>query len=161
MNFRSAVSVDDLRRLYLEEGLTIDQIAARFGLSQTSVRRRMRDLGIRARPRGPYVDREREYEWSPELAYAVGLIATDGNLSPDGRHMTITSADEDLLETARTCLRVTVSIGLMTAKSLRLGPLAVCDEYFADFLRGCIDGGCIIRPVSRAWPVSEMWRCRF
>jgi hypothetical protein len=32
------------------------------------------------------------------------------------------------------------SIGLTPAKSLTLGPLAVPDEYFADFFRGCIDG---------------------
>jgi hypothetical protein len=28
----------------------------------------------------------------------------------------------------------------MPAKSLRLGPLQIPDEFFADFLRGCIDG---------------------
>jgi len=32
------------------------------------------------------------------------------------------------------------SIGLTPAKSLTLGPLAVPDELFADFFRGCVDG---------------------
>ena len=33
-----------------------------------------------------------------------------------------------------------LDIGLMPAKSLRLGPLHVPDQWFRDFLRGCIDG---------------------
>jgi hypothetical protein len=33
-----------------------------------------------------------------------------------------------------------MQIGLTPRKSLTLGRLAVPDEYFADFLRGCIDG---------------------
>jgi hypothetical protein len=33
-----------------------------------------------------------------------------------------------------------LEIGLTPAKSLTLGPLAIPDDYFADFFRGCIDG---------------------
>ena len=82
--------------------------------------------------------------------------------------MSVTSKDRDLIETLRRCLRLSnsisriqnrtgnfyhkvqwcdrglydwlLSIGLIPAKSLTLGPLAVPDEYFADFFRGCIDG---------------------
>jgi len=105
--------------------------------------------------------------WTPRLAWAVGLIATDGNLSRDRRHLAIPSIDRDLLESLRECLGLTncisqtkngngfiyrlqwgdrrfyewlLSIGLTPAKSLTLGPLLVPDEYFADFFRGCIDG---------------------
>ena len=46
----------------------------------------------------------REFAWTPELAYAVGLLTTDGNLSKDGRHITMRSSDRDLLVTFRTCL---------------------------------------------------------
>ncbi|MFA5355413.1 MAG: hypothetical protein WC302_01615 [Candidatus Paceibacterota bacterium] len=42
--------------------------------------------------------------WSPNLAYAVGLIATDGCLSIDGRHLNITSKDIQLLKTFKKCL---------------------------------------------------------
>jgi hypothetical protein len=43
-----------------------------------------------------------------------------------------------------------LGIGLTPAKSLTLGPLAVPDEFFPDFLRGCIDGdGSILRYVDR------------
>ena len=166
MNLRDNIEFDELKRLYFDEGLTLEEIAARFECSPTTIRRRMDDLGLAARPRGPYVDRDRNYEWSPELAYVVGLITSDGNLSSDGRHLQITSKDYDLLETARACLGIDVSIapslnprliyrlqwgdrqfynwllniGLMPAKSLRLGPLAIPDDCFADFTRGCIDG---------------------
>ncbi|MEK7277576.1 MAG: helix-turn-helix domain-containing protein, partial [Chloroflexota bacterium] len=170
MNLRGEISFDELNRLYAEEGWTIEEIAAHFGCASTTIRRRMDELGIPARPRGPHVDRGLEHEWSPELAYAVGLIVTDGNLSSDGRHLTMTSADYDLLQTFCNCLGLQVSIGkqggsfdptgiiyrvqwgdvrfynwlldigLMPAKSLQLGRLEIPDEYFADFLRGCIDG---------------------
>ena len=33
-----------------------------------------------------------------------------------------------------------MAIGLTPRKSLTIGPLGVPDDYFADFLRGCIDG---------------------
>src|SRR2546425_13370507 len=43
-----------------------------------------------------------------------------------------------------------LGIGLTPAKSLTLGPLDIPDEYFADFLRGCIDGdGSIVTYVDR------------
>ena len=37
------------------------------------------------------------------------------------------------------------TVGLTPAKSLTLGPLAIPDDYFADFLRGCIDGDGSVR----------------
>jgi hypothetical protein len=43
-----------------------------------------------------------------------------------------------------------IRLGLTPAKSLTLGSVAVPDEYFADFLRGCIDGdGSIVTYVDR------------
>lgn len=47
-----------------------------------------------------------EFPWTPELAYAVGLLATDGNLSKDGRHVTMRSSDRELLESFRSCLGI-------------------------------------------------------
>src|SRR5688572_7752865 len=42
--------------------------------------------------------------WSSELAYAIGLIATDGWLSSDGRHVGFVSADKELVETFLRCV---------------------------------------------------------
>ena len=108
--------------------------------------------------------------WSPGLAYVVGIIATDGNLSPDGRHINITSKDEEMVQTVKKLLRLEnkigkkargysndkkyfvfqfgdinfyeflISIGLMPAKSKILKAVDIPSLFFRDFLRGCIDG---------------------
>ncbi len=54
--------------------------------------------------RGPKPRDPATIEWSPRLAYAVGLIATDGCLSGDGRHITLTSKDKEQIITFRSCL---------------------------------------------------------
>ena len=38
-------------------------------------------------------------KWSPDLAYAIGLITADGNLSKDGRHLSLVSKDKDQIQT--------------------------------------------------------------
>jgi hypothetical protein len=106
--------------------------------------------------------------WSAGVAYVVGLLATDGNLGRKKAAISIVSKDVDLLETVRRCLGLPNpikphrggysnrchhlawrdrsfydwlrSVGLTPAKSLTIGALAIPDEYFADFFRGCIDG---------------------
>ncbi len=108
--------------------------------------------------------------WSSEFAYAIGLITTDGNLSPDGRHINLTSKDEAQIITFRNCLGLKnkigrksrggsnvkkyfvlqfgdknfynflLDIGLMPAKSKILKKIKVPKIFFADFLRGCYDG---------------------
>jgi hypothetical protein len=123
----------------------------------------------RGRKRGPYRLRARPpLVWSPEIAYAVGLIATDGNLSPSGRHVSVSSGEREVLETFLRCvdrrakighvkggfgtngLRVQIgdvglyrwlqSIGITPRKSLTLGPITVPDEVLAHLLRGLLDG---------------------
>ena len=121
--------------------------------------------------------------WSPEIAYVVGLMATDGNLAKNRRQMTMTSKDVGLLETVRRCLQLKAAIsasrsgagrfchrvqwqdsalyewfltvGLTPAKSLTLGRLAVPDEHFADFVRGCIDGDGSIRTYTDRYHVAK------
>lgn len=107
--------------------------------------------------------------------YIIGLIATDGNLSRDGRHINITSKDREHLFLVRDALglqsvigkkasgtqkekrysvlqfsdvhfyRYLESIGLHSRKSLTLGKINVDPRYFNDFLRGVIDGDGCIR----------------
>jgi len=36
----------------------------------------------------------KDFKWTPDLAYAVGLLVTDGNLSGDGRHITLRSKEK-------------------------------------------------------------------
>ncbi len=108
--------------------------------------------------------------WDPGLAYAIGLIATDGNLSSDGRHVNLTSADKEQLVNFQRCLGINTKlsknppgsftrnpiyrvqfsdrafyhwlegIGLKPRKTARLGRLSIPRRLFRDFLRGVIDG---------------------
>lgn len=111
-----------------------------------------------------------QIKWTPEFAYAIGLLTTDGNLSKDGRHLDFTSQDIQLVKTfgdcmdlvdikigakisgpsGKTCPHVQFSnvrlykwllrVGLMPNKSKKIGAVKIPDEYFFDFLRGHFDG---------------------
>lgn len=108
--------------------------------------------------------------WHRDLAYAVGLITTDGCLSKDKRHLDLTSKDISLLKDFSSILNLTnkitrkrstynpsgiyfhiqfshvalyrflTHIGLTPNKSKTIGILKIPKEYFADFLRGHLDG---------------------
>ena len=106
-------------------------------------------------------------EWTPALAYAVGLLATDG-CQTDGRHLAFPSADRELVEILLRCLGKTnkiatvrtrtggimyrtqigdvafcrwlLTIGITLRKSLTLGPLAVPDALLLECARGLMDG---------------------
>ena len=97
-------------------------------------------------------------------------MTTDGNLSKDGRHLNFTSKDEDLIILFKSCLNLQnkigrkargnlkikkyfqvqfgdknfyeflLSLGLTPAKSKTISCLNIPNDFFADFLRGCIDG---------------------
>jgi len=127
------------------------------------------------RPRGPLHRRV----WRPDLAYAVGLIATDGNLSSSGCHICLVSCDVGQLRTFARILDIAthmakhpgghtkkgvfhitfgdrlfhnwlMGIGLTPRKTHTIGALAVPNEYFRDFLRGHLDGdGSITAYVDR------------
>lgn len=119
--------------------------------------------------RGPNPLGKARTEWSPNFAYALGLLATDGNLSKDGRHIDLTSKDREQLENFMKCLgikvkigykisgytgkkytrvqfsdanlyRVLVGIGFTPAKTKTISVLNIPEKYFFDFLRGHLDG---------------------
>ena len=109
-------------------------------------------------------------EWSHDFAYAVGLIATDGCLSKDGRHIDLTSKDLEQIQNFKSILKASnkigikhcgkgiekayyriqlgnvklyrflMSLGITPHKSKTIGKLNIPDKYFGDFLRGCFDG---------------------
>lgn len=55
--------------------------------------------------------RRKEVIWSAELAYAIGLITTDGCLSGDGRHLLFVSKDIEQISNLKKCLDLKVKIG--------------------------------------------------
>lgn len=56
--------------------------------------------------RGPK-PRRKGIVWSANFAYAIGLITSDGNLSPDGRHFTFVSKDKEQIDNIKKCLGIT------------------------------------------------------
>jgi signal peptidase I len=153
---------------YVEEKLTAEEIGRRMNCSEQTIRRRLTEYGIPIRERGPQPISGEEgeqisREWSPDLAYVIGLIAADGNLSPDERHITFISKDRQLHEIYKQCLGISnktswshrsfrttfgsvvfyqwlLTIGLMPDKTFKMRKIKVPHKYFADFVRGYLDG---------------------
>ena len=120
--------------------------------------------------RGNQKNKNYKIKWTPDFAYAIGLLTTDGNLSKDGRHIEFTSKDIQLIKIFKECMCLTnVKIGLKTSgftqkryphiqfsnvklckwlstigltpnKTKTMGSLKIPDRYFFDFLRGHFDG---------------------
>ncbi len=130
-------------------------------------------------------------KWSSKFAYAIGLIASDGNLSPNGRHITFVSKEIEQIKNFLKCLGILVkvgktfsgykgkwahrvqfgdvlfykflqAIGLSPAKSKTIGVLQIPDEYFFDFLRGVFDGdGSTYSYWDKRWKSSFMFYLGF
>ena len=124
-------------------------------------------------------------KWSPEFAYAIGLLVTDGSLSKDGRHIDLTSNDREQLENFLFCLRsknkigfkhknygralrvqlgdvnfykFLGGIGLMPNKTKIIKDVKVPKKYFFDFLRGHFDGdGTFSSYFDPRWKSSYMF----
>jgi hypothetical protein len=140
--------------------------------------------------RGPQPKRIIDEKWSANLAYAIGLIATDGCLSSNGLLIDLTSKDrEQLLNFSKCvgvdfkigskwnikgdeCLRIQfknrifydflLSIGITPKKSLTMGKLKIPGKYFFDFLRGCFDGdGSFYSYWDPRWRSSHMFYLTF
>jgi hypothetical protein len=135
--------------------------------------------------------RKVKINWSPNFAYALGLLATDGNLSPDGRHFDFTSNDKEQLRNFMNCLGIKVkigykksgytgkkspriqfgdvnlynfllTIGFMPRKSKTIGSIDIPPEYFFDFLRGHLDGdGTFYSYWDPRWKSSFMFYTEF
>lgn len=133
---------------------------------------------------------KRKYSWNAPVAYVAGLIASDGCLYNDGRHINLTSLDIDQLEIARSILSLKGTIktkpngyggvgfyiqfsnvafydflynsGIKPAKSKIIGQVLVPDKFYADFLRGYFDGdGCIYGFWDKRWRSSLMYYTEF
>ena len=130
-------------------------------------------------------------KWSPEFAYAIGLLTTDGNLSNNGRQFDFTSKDREQLDNFKYCLNIKnrigykisgetgrktgrlqfgdinfykflLNIGLTPAKSKKLENVAIPDQYFFDFLRGHLDGdGTFYSYWDPRWKSSFMFYTEF
>ena len=67
--------------------------------------------------RGPKLRKYGNKDWTGSLAYCVGLIATDGCLLKDGRHINFTSADIQLVELFKKLMNLSVKVSYKTSGS--------------------------------------------
>ncbi len=139
--------------------------------------------------RGPKPKGKVNIRWSSNFAYAIGLLVSDGNLSPDGRHIVFVSKDKEQLLNFMTALRIRVligrvvsisnlvkrvqfgdvlfynfllDIGLTPNKSKIIGKIAIPTKFFFDFLRGTFDGdGCTYSYFDPRWQSSFMFYTTF
>ncbi|MDO8604156.1 MAG: hypothetical protein Q7K40_01995 [bacterium] len=140
--------------------------------------------------RGPKPKGKVKIDWSANFAYAIGLLASDGCLSNDGRHIDLTSKDTEQLENFLLALNIGVKIttkrsgsgieyqrvqfgdvlfcdflldiGFTPAKSKTIGSIKIPKQYFFDFLRGSFDGdGCFYSYWDPRWRSSHMFYVEF
>lgn len=125
-----------------------------------------------------------------DLWYFVGLLAADGCLSGDGRHIELTSKNEDHLFSIKKALNINakiskksrggskvklyprlqfsdvrfykflLSLGLTPKKSLTLGVIKIDYNYFPDFLCGVIDGDGCISTWMHRTNLHRQWSLR-
>ncbi len=121
------------------------------------------------------------------LWYIVGYIVADGNLSGDGRHISIVSKDIEHLIKIQSALQIDCKIGTFARggswdkkygrlqfsnvnfyrwlqsinigpnKSLIQGPINFDPEYIGDFIRGVIDGDGCIRTWKHSSNNGVQW----
>jgi len=129
-------------------------------------------------------------KWSPDFAYAIGLLATDGCLSTNGRHVIFVSKDLEQVENFKNILKLDSKIGnnysgtgnlsyrvqfgdilfcnflrgigIFENKSKTIGVLKIPHKYFFDFLRGSFDGdGTFYSYWDKRWKSSFMFYMEF
>jgi hypothetical protein len=180
-DLRLRLNKEELRRLYLEEKRSLEDIARLYGSSRVAVwkyckserltRRNRSEARLEAQKIGKvpqnYFDIDENFfgKWSPEMAYVLGLIATDGCVSRSGT-VSLCINDKDLLEKVRLVMHSEhkicqskhqeglycfhfararlvdnlIGLGILPRKSLSIKFPAVPDAFLVDFVRGVFDG---------------------
>lgn len=180
-DLRQRLKGEELRRLYLEEKRSLEDIARLYGVSRVAVWKYCQDQGLTRRTRSEarleaqkkgkvpqnYFDINEKFfsKWSPEMAYVLGLIITDGCISQTGT-ISLCINDRDLLEKvkivmgsyhpikyyghqeglysfnfAREKLVADLNrLGISSKKSLNVTFPHIPDAFLSDFIRGVFDG---------------------
>src|ERR1041385_2190618 len=75
-------------------------------------------------------------KWSPQFAYAIGLIATDGCLSSNGRTVVFTSKDDEAIDNFLRALNIDARIGINVSGNGKLTKrVQIGDVLFFRFLQ--------------------------
>ena len=188
-NLRLKLKEEELRGLYLEEKRSLEDIARLYGVSRVSVwkyckaakltRRSKSEARLEAQKRSKvpqqyfHINEDFFSAWSPEMAYVLGLLMTDGCLSKvkNGSYrIRLCLNDSELLEKVvkamgsdhpvaasksqkglhmfifgrEKIVQDLIRLGMTPRKSLNLRFPEVPQGYLKDFIRGVFDGdGCV------------------
>ena len=183
-------------RLYLMEKKSLEDIAKLYGVSRVAIFKKLKKL--RLKPRSKSLARleaqkqrkvQQQYfsinekffsSWSPEMAYVLGLIITDGCITREGS-ISLSMNDREVLEKVKLAMRsehpITVSkhqpglyhfhfaregmvndlarLGIGPKKSLVVKFPRMPDVFMADFIRGVFDGdgAVFFRKDNRKYPL--------
>ena len=180
-DLRLRLAKEELRRLYSNEKKSLDDIGRLYGVSRVAVWKYCRAQGLARRTRSEarleaqkkgkvpqdYFEINEDFfsRWSPEMAYVLGLIMTDGCISKYGS-VSLCINDKDLLETVKIALGSShpvrrskyqkglyalvfargkliadlKKLGVFPKKSLNISFPDIPDAYLIDFIRGVFDG---------------------
>lgn len=180
---KGAIAKNVLVELYVNQKLSGKEIGKRLGRDTKGIFYWMQKYGIKSRPcsvpgqHRKYVRNDAFFQaWSSEMAWVLGLMFADGNVSPNGNGWvcTLTSIDQSLLKKAalllgtnspirkqknRNAFRLTVgntligrdliAFGCIPAKSLVKQFPIIPDALLSHFVRGLWDGNGCIRGFNR------------
>lgn len=180
-DLRLRLSKEILHKLYVEDKKSLEDIARMYGVSRVAVhkyckaegvsRRTKSEARLEAQKKGKvpqqYFEINKHFfgSWSPEMAYVLGLLATDGCVSKTGMVL-LRINDEDLLKKVAKVMnsghpitkstyqeglfilmfgreeltRDLRSLGIKSRKSLDVDFPSVPGKYLRDFIRGVFDG---------------------
>ena len=179
------LTIEYLKEEYYHKGRSLEEIAREHEISRTAIMKIMQKYGldrrtqskarIEAMKKGKFerfeyheINEKFFSEWSPQMAWVLGLLFTDGNIS--GGSVLLTSVDMELLEKVKKLLNSSKPIkkrtqsydkskhifefgfyrekmrndlnklGLQERKSLNMVFPDIPEEYMRHFIRGCWDG---------------------
>lgn len=179
---REIVTEEFLRQLYYNENNTPYEIAELVKCSETSVRNLFKEYSIKTRtqsearlialkkgklPAHTHYDIDERFfsNWSPEMAWVLGLIYTDGYML--GNNLRLAMNDKDVIEKVTAHLKYTkpinvyhynikplysvefhrevmtvdlMKLGVHQAKSFTIKFPGIPNEMLRHFIRGCWDG---------------------
>jgi len=168
---RSTLAADEVRYLYSDLGLPQKLIGNLLGVSEVTVRNWLRAASVTSRTVAETKTQHYNVtffrEWSPAMAWVLGLLYTDGNLTRNT--VSLSSTDIELLEKVRNLVspKHTISVyrqtyrpgtigrfsmnhvemctdikrlGLVNKKSLIMEFPSMPEDCVRHFIRGCWDG---------------------
>ena len=171
----------ELIELYVDKKNSLGDIAKLYWVSRTAIYKKLKKYGIKQRSKSKarleaqkqgklpqqFFDINEDFfsSWSPEMAYVLGLIITDGCISRGGT-VSLCINDKELLEKVKEAMRSTHKIEpskhqrnlyifhfarenmvkdlerlcVVPKKSLTVKFPEVPQTYLSDFIRGVFDG---------------------